>query len=163
MVSSRKSQTKDPSSPQACSALIVAELNESWLPLIYRDQVLKAPTRSYNLGPIKGHPRVSIQQTLLGVELKIGHRRLSCPDIGTARYLAIFAKVGCHKVVVPYNITKIPPVADQLESSWHRMLSRIERHAVGRPESFKTRIRRRLIDKLRAELEQFSEQAITIR
>ncbi len=66
--------------------------------------------------------RVVIQHTLLGVELKLGRKRLLCPDLATARYLSVFARIGCQDVAVPYDITKISHLADELESSWYRML-----------------------------------------
>ena len=44
-----------------------------------------------------------------------------CPDLATARYLAVFARLGVKLIAIPYDITKISQFADELESSWHRM------------------------------------------
>ena len=126
-------------------------LNESWLPRLYRDRIMSVRTRSYHLGALPRNTRVEIQHTLLGVELKIGRRRLLCPDLATARYLSVFARAGCQDVAIPYDITQISWIADQLESSWQRMLLLID-HAVGRTEALRTRIRGLLIAKLRAEI-----------
>ena len=101
---------------------VKAELKDTWLPLIYRNRVLQMRTRSYHFGALPKKPVCEIQHTLLGVELKVGRRRLLCPDLATARYLSILARAGCEDVAVPYDITKTSQLADELESSWHRML-----------------------------------------
>lgn len=130
-----------------------AELKDAWLPLIYRNRVLKMRTRSYHFGPLPRKPVSEIQHTLLGVELKIGRRRLLCPDLATARYLAIFARAGCKDVAIPYDITKTSQLADELESSWHRMLLLADRNAAGEHDHFRTRLHGLLIAKLRVEVE----------
>jgi hypothetical protein len=95
---------------------------------------------------------VEIQHTLLGVELKAGRRRLLCPDLATARYLSVFARAGCEHVAVPYDITRISQLADELESSWHRMFLLADHHAAGKSEALKTRIHRVLVNKIRVEV-----------
>src|SRR3979411_2619458 len=69
-------------------------MGASWLPTIYRDRILKLRTRSYVFAAAaKQRAKQSspeIQHTLLGIELKVGHKRMLCPDLATARYLAIF-------------------------------------------------------------------------
>jgi len=71
------------------SRLIQEQLGESWLPRIYRERILKLRTRSYQFENAKAAARVDIQHTLLGVELKVGRKRLLCPDLATARYLSV--------------------------------------------------------------------------
>ena len=72
---------------ESYAQLIQEQLGESWLPRIYRERILKLRTRSYHFESAKPAARVDIQHTLLGVELKVGRRRLLCPDLATARYL----------------------------------------------------------------------------
>ena len=131
---------------------IQEQLGQTWLPRIYRERILKLRTRSYHF-EIAGAPaRVVIQHTLLGVELKLGRKRFLCPDLATARYLSVFGRLGCRDVAVPYDITKISQLADELESSWYRMLLLIEQEA--RPESprFRGRLRGLLVAKILADL-----------
>ena len=128
------------------------ELKDSWLPQIYRERILKMRTRAYHFGRLKRGTRVEIQHTLLGVELKMGRRRLLCPDLATARYLAVFARAGCQDVAVPYDITKISRLAAELESSWHRMLLLADRIAGERITTFGVRVQGRLIVKIKAEI-----------
>lgn len=135
------------------SQRIQEQLGETWLPRIYRERILKLRTRSYQFENDKPSERVVIQHTLLGVELKVGRRRLLCPDLATARYLSVFARVGCRAVAVPYDITKISHLADELESSWYRMLLLVEQEARTESTRFRGRLRGLLLAKIRAEIE----------
>jgi len=131
---------------------IQEQLGDSWLPRIYRERILKLRTRSYHFDTDKPSARVVIQHTLLGVELKVGRRRLLCPDLATARYLSVFARLGCQDVAVPYDITKISHLADELESSWYRMFLLIEQEARTESTRFKGRLRGLLVAKIRTEI-----------
>jgi len=134
------------------AAQVKSELKEAWLPHIYRERIRKLRTRSYHFEGLPDKPRVEIQHTLLGVELKAGRRRLLCPDLATARYLSVFARAGCEQVAVPYDITKISQLADELESSWQRMFLLADHHAAGHSDAFKNRIRRLLVNEIKAEI-----------
>src|ERR1043165_1346191 len=134
--------------------LIQEQLGEAWLPRIYRERILKLRTRSYHFESAKPAARVDIQHTLLGVELKVGRRRLLCPDLATARYLSVFARIGSSDVAVPYDITKISHLADELESSWYRMLLLVEQEGRAQSARFKGRLRGLLLANIRAEIEE---------
>ena len=131
---------------------VKAELTDTWLPQIYRQRIRTKRTRAYHFEGLTNKTRVEIQHTLLGVELKAGRRRLLCPDLATARYLSVFARAGCEQVAVPYDITKISQLADELESSWHRMLLLVDHCAAGKSETFRTRIGRVLVRRIRVEI-----------
>ena len=134
--------------------LIQEQLGESWLPRIYRERILKLRTRSYHFESAKPAARVDIQHTLLGVELKVGRRRLLCPDLATARYLSVFARLGCQDVAVPYDITKISHLADELESSWYRMFLLVEQETRAESTRLTARLRGLLIAKIREEIKE---------
>jgi hypothetical protein len=131
---------------------VIAELADAWLPHIYRERIRTRRTRAYEFPVLAHNTRVEIQHSLLGVELKIGRRRLLCPDLATAHYLSVFARVGCEHVAVPYDITRISQFADELESSWHRMLLLAEHNTSGKSENFKARVRRLLVKKIQVEV-----------
>jgi hypothetical protein len=131
---------------------IQEKLGALWLSRIYRERILKMRTRAYDFPPIPQEASMEIYHTLLGIELKVGRRRMLCPDLATARYLAVFARMGCKAVAIPYEINKISRVADELESSWHRMLLLAETMAAARSVAFRTRLRRLLIGKVRGEI-----------
>lgn len=128
---------------------IITEMGGAWLPQLYRDRVMKLRTRSYHFEVAGKNSTVAIQHSLLGVELKIGKRRLLCPDLATARYLSVFARAGCPDVAVPYDITKVSQFADELESSWQRMLLLIDRDVTQKTSTFRARVRGLLIANLR--------------
>jgi hypothetical protein len=131
---------------------VKTELDEAWLPHIYRERIRKIRTRSYRFEGLTQKARVEIQHTLLGVELIAGRRRLLCPDLATARYLSVFARAGCEHVAMPYDITKVSQFADELESSWHRTLLLADHQARDKSDAFKTRVRKLLLARIRSEI-----------
>src|SRR6266446_2887079 len=140
-------------SPDELLTKIENTMGESWLPRIYRDRILTLRSRSYVFpAPARRRSKQTtpeIQHTLLGIELKVGHQRMLCPDLATARYLAVFARAGCTAVAIPYDITRISQLADELESSWHRMLLLADNVSRNRSEAFAIRVRSLLIGKVR--------------
>jgi hypothetical protein len=131
---------------------IESELGASWLPAIYRDRILRMRTRAYQFPATTAAAKPEIHHTLLGIELKMGRRRVLCPDLATARYLLVFARLGARDVAIPYDITTISLAADELDSSWHRMLLLAESVTADRSAAFRTRVRRQLIGKVQAEI-----------
>ncbi|MCP9493532.1 MAG: hypothetical protein MSG64_03650 [Pyrinomonadaceae bacterium MAG19_C2-C3] len=128
-------------------------MGETWLAWQYRETIMPLRTRSFHLPvPARGQVRIEIQHTLLGLELKIGKQRVFCPDLATARYLAVWARLGCTAVAVPYDITRISRLADELESAWQRILLLISHLAAERTESFRSRLRAQIILNLRREI-----------
>jgi hypothetical protein len=130
---------------------IESTLGESWLPRLY-DRILKLRTRSYQFPPLPKTAAPQIHHTLLGIELQVGRHRMLCPDLATARYLAVFTRAGCSNVAIPYDITRISLLADELDSSWHRMLLLADEVAGDRSAAFRARLRRQLIGKVREEI-----------
>ena len=135
---------------------IVTELNQqlgdSSIIAVYRDTVLSQRTRRYELRATRKKSRVEILHTLLGIELKVGSRRLLCPDLATARYLSVFARLGCDCVALPYDITQTSQIADDLESSWHRTLLLVEHLTLGRSERLRSSVERRVISEIRSSI-----------
>jgi len=134
------------------AASILERLAGNTIACIYRDKVRTQRTRSYQLKAPMKVVVVEVLHTLFGIELKIGKRRLICPDLGTARFLAVFARLGIDEVAVPYDITQISHLADLLESSWRKMLVLAELVAGGMAESMKRRVMRLLIARQRDEV-----------
>jgi hypothetical protein len=130
------------------------QLHAEWLPEIYRSKVRTQRTRAHSLEVASRENRAIIQHTLLGVELKVGNQRFSCPDLSTARYLQIFARLGCQAVAVPYDITKISTLADELESAWQKILLLLEEKAKEKTASVKGRMRSALIKQMREEIKE---------
>ncbi|HLF84486.1 MAG TPA: hypothetical protein VI837_09950 [Blastocatellia bacterium] len=132
---------------------VTHQLGDLSIPAIYRDKIRPQRTRQYELrAPAKKSP-VEVLHTLLGIELKVGNRRLLCPDLATARYLSVFARLGCDLIAVPYDITQISWIADELESSWHRMMLLVDHLTDGRSERLRAVVRLRLIGEARAAID----------
>lgn len=127
-------------------------MGDQLISAIYRDRIRAIRTRSYKLDAPAKKTDVEVMHTLLGVELKIGKRRLTCPDLATARYLSVFARLGIAEVAVPYDITKISRLADDLESSWFRMQMLVEHLAAGRSERFRRKVNEGLVADQREEV-----------
>lgn len=142
---------------------IVAEIERQLgalsVALIYKNKILSQRTRQYELRAGTKSSHVEVLHTLLGIELKIGNRRLLCPDLATARYLSVFARLGCDIIAVPYDITQISRLADELESSWHRMFVLIDHITTDRTQRLKTVVRKRLLTHTRARLEELGAGA----
>ena len=114
------------------------------IPAIYREKVRTQRTRSYEMDIPERENKPEILFTLLGIELKVGKLRLACPDLSTARYLLVFARLGCRSIAIPYDITRISVLADELEVAWQTLLLR-NVQASGRARSA-------IIKRIRAEI-----------
>jgi hypothetical protein len=139
---------------QECASEIKEQLKDAWIGKIYVEQIRSLRTRSFHLGVSEKENSVEVMHTLLGVEIKTGRKRITCPDLATARYLAVFARIGCGDVAVPYEINRISLIADALESSWHRMILLTASVAADRAATFQSRVRKTLVDELRREIRQ---------
>ena len=135
------------------TAEIKEQLSAEWLPTIYREKVRTQRTRASKLDVAWRENRALIQHTLLGVELKVANQRFSCPDLSTARYLQIFARIGCREVAVPYDITKISTLADELESAWQKSLLILEETAKDKTSAVRGKVRAALIKEMREEID----------
>jgi hypothetical protein len=143
-----------PASVESLVSEVKERMRGDWPPAIYRERVLAMRTRSHAVPAAARNARVEVQHTLLGIELKVGRRRVSCPDFATARYLSVFARAGVSEVAVPYDITKISSLADELESSWQRMLLLADHLAEGRAGTFRTRVRTAVAKEAKREIEE---------
>lgn len=129
------------------------DLGEEWIPDIYADKIRTQRTRSHDLKIPRTENHASILHTLLGIELKVKNRRFPCPDLSTARYLRLFARIGIREFAIPYDISRISTVADELESSWHRMILILEKKCTGKSPQIRGKIRAQLIRQVRNEID----------
>jgi hypothetical protein len=143
-----------PASVESLVAEVKERMRGDWPPVIYRERILATRTRSHAVPAAGKNASVEVQHTLLGIELKVGRRRVSCPDFATARYLSVFARAGVSEVAVPYDITKISSLADELESAWQRMLLLADHLTAGRAATFRTRVRTATVKEARREIEE---------
>ena len=119
---------------------------------IYAEKIRTLRTRSYSLEIPERENDVEILHTLLGIELKVGRRRFASPDLATARYMRVFARLGCRSFAVPYDITKISTLADELETEWHRALLMLDTNSAGSTDQERKRKRSRLFKSMRSRI-----------
>jgi len=96
--------------------------------------------------------RATIMHTLLGYEVKAGRKRITCPDLITARYLRAFAEIGLATVRIPYDPTVTKGMVSELES----ILETIRNAAGQAPDSC-----RRAYRKLRHVLQKAEQEQLT--
>lgn len=128
------------------------EIPTESLVAIYAKKIRTLRTRSCSLEIPERENDVRILHTLLGIELQVGRRRFSCPDLATARYMRVFARLGCREFAIPYDITKISTLADELETAWQRSLLMLETSTAGVSDSQQKRQRSALFRSARSEL-----------
>jgi hypothetical protein len=104
----------------------MGESDPDSLPAIYAEKVRTIRTRSCSLEIPERENDAEILHTLLGIELKVGRRRFACPDLATARYMRVFARLGSREFAIPYDITQISTLADELETAWQRTVLKYE-------------------------------------
>jgi hypothetical protein len=143
-----------PASVDALVSEIKSRMRSDWPAAVYRERVLPTRTRSHAVPAAGRNAPVEVQHTLLGIELKVGRKRVSCPDYATARYLSVFARLGVTQVAVPYDITKISALADDLESACQRVLLLAGHLTEGRGAAFGSRVRAAALREARREVEE---------
>lgn len=132
--------------------IIKEALGDNWIPAIYKNKIRAIRTRAYSINAPEKENSAEIMHTLLGIELKVGNKRLACPDLSTARYLQVFARLGCTAVAIPYDISKISLLADELESSRQKMLISVDAALKGKTAQSKGKGRAALIKTIRNEI-----------
>ncbi|MFV0389801.1 MAG: hypothetical protein ACK5NT_13735 [Pyrinomonadaceae bacterium] len=131
---------------------IVYKLGDQWLPVLYREKIRTQRTRAYSLDIPERQNNVELQYTLLGIELKIRRQRFSCPDLSTARYIRVFARLGISQFAIPYDISLIPANADMLESSWQLTLLTMNEIGNGLSPQRNSQLRSAIVKQIRLEI-----------
>ncbi len=86
---------------------------------IYCEDVLRKPNREVGLLGRKCDPR--LMTTFLGYELKLGRKRIGCPDLASAHYLMVFAEIGMETVRIPYDPTRTSILQEGLRHALNRI------------------------------------------
>jgi hypothetical protein len=127
-------------------------IGSDWIPEIYTELIRPLRTRSFEMDIPERENHPEMFETLLGMELKVGRRRFACPDANTARYLYVFACLGCRNIAVPYDITVLGGLADRFEGAWNKTVDVLERRAQGLSPQQKGRVRAALLRSMRDEI-----------
>jgi hypothetical protein len=135
------------------AAAIRLKLADEWLPAIYEHKIRSQRTRALRLDIPQRENAADIQYTLLGIELRVGKRRFPSPDLAAARYMRVFARIGCGNFAIPYDITRVSAAADELETAWQRALLLLTDATLGKPSRSLAQVRSKLVRSLRSELD----------
>jgi len=92
---------------------------------IYCEDVLRKPNREVGLLGRKCEPR--LMTTFLGYELKLGRKRIACPDLASAHYLMVFAEIGLGVVRIPYDPTRTSILLEGLRHALDRIKENVAR------------------------------------
>lgn len=116
---------------------------------IYSREVSPHRTRNVKLPGRKCSP--TIMYTFLGFELKAGRKRITCPDISTARYLKIFTELGLSEVYIPYDPTRTARILPALERHFFQIKELLVKKELSESEHRKTlrRVYRKIRKRLR--------------
>ncbi|MFQ5740324.1 MAG: hypothetical protein ACE5JX_15055 [Acidobacteriota bacterium] len=80
---------------------------------IYCSDVLTHPNREVKL--LGRKCEAWVLHTLLGFEVKLGRKRITCPDIVSARYLKIFGEIGMKSIRIPHDPSRTAILVAGLE------------------------------------------------
>jgi hypothetical protein len=136
------------------AAEIRSTMADEWLPVIYEQKIRAQRTRSITLDIPERENQADIQYTLLGIELRVQKRRFPCPDLAAARYMRVFARVGCRAFAIPYDITKVSVAADEFETAWHRSLLLLDKAVHGRSTRSIAQTRSKLVRAMRDQIDE---------
>lgn len=86
---------------------------------IYQEEILGMRHRVVTLAGRRCRPL--LMRTLLGFELQLGRKRVTCPDLVTAQYLSLFAEIGMPQVSIPYDLTITSALMPALEAAFQEL------------------------------------------
>lgn len=124
---------------------------------IYRKEVLSQRTRVVPLLGRKCEPQ--LMYTFLGFELKLRGKRITCPDMVTARYLMLFAEIGMASVAIPYDPTETARLLPELEEAFSGIKEWLLAQGYGKPQHQLTI--RKVYQKIREELKEVERSQIS--
>jgi hypothetical protein len=124
-----------------------------WIPTVYEEKIRPERTRSITLDIPKKENLPKILHTLLGIELQTGKVRIACPDLSTARYIRVFVRICVSEFSIPYDITILSAIADELEADWHKTLLYTKEFTKGETPQSAGKTRAAIIREMRHEIE----------
>ncbi len=124
---------------------------------IYRREVLSQRTRVVQLLGRKCEPQ--LMYTFLGFELKLSRKRITCPDMVTARYLMLFSEIGMGSVAIPYDPTETARLLPELEGAFSGIKEWLVAQEYGKPQH--QLAIRKVYQKIREELKEVERSQIS--
>ena len=128
------------------------------LSTLYAQKILVQKTREVSLLGKKCKP--TIIYTFLGFELQANSKRITCPDMSTARYLKIFSELGMPSIRIPYDPTQTSLYLTKMENYLEKIKELLLEEKL--TKSKHQRKLRRIYGKIRDHLHQAEQNIVSM-
>jgi type I restriction enzyme M protein len=105
---------------------VLDRIGEDNLATFYKHRIAAVPC--YSLDLPKPEKPIKIENSLFGWRLKIGKKTIDCPNEAQARYLRVFAEMGCDQTLVPKDDAYLSSIVNQWESLFEKAQAALQEH-----------------------------------
>ena len=105
---------------------VLDRIGEDNLATFYKDRIATVPC--YSLDLPKPEEPIEIENLLFGWRLKIGKKAIDCSSEAQARYLRVFAEMGCDQTLVPKDDDYLSSIVNQWESLFEKAQAALQEH-----------------------------------
>jgi hypothetical protein len=105
---------------------ILDRIGEDNLATFYQHRIATVPC--YSLDLPKPEEPIEIENLLFGWRLKIGKKAIDCSSETQARYLRVFAEMGCDQTLVPKDDAYLSSIVNQWESLFEKAQAALQEH-----------------------------------
>jgi len=105
---------------------ILDRIGEDNLATFYQHRIASVPC--YSLDLPKPEEPIKIENSLFGWRLKIGKKTIDCPSEAQARYLRVFAEMGCDQTLVPKDDAYLSSIVNQWETLFEKAQAALQEH-----------------------------------
>jgi len=105
---------------------VLDRIGEDNLATFYKDRIATVPC--YSLDLPKPEEPIEIENLLFGWRLKIGKKAIDCSSETQARYLRVFAEMGCDQTLVPKDDTYLSSIVNHWESLFEKAQAALQEH-----------------------------------
>jgi len=105
---------------------ILDRIGEDNLATFYKHRIAAVPC--YGLDLPKPEEPIKIENSLFGWRLKIGKKAIDCSSEAQARYLRVFAEMGCDQTLVPKDDAYLSSIINQWESLFEKAQAALQEH-----------------------------------
>jgi hypothetical protein len=105
---------------------VLGRIGEDNLAIFYKDRIAAVPCYSFDLP--KSEEPIKIENSLFGWRLKIGRKTIDCSSEAQARYLRVFAEMGCDQTLVPKDDAYLSSIVNQWESLFEKAQAALQEH-----------------------------------
>jgi type I restriction enzyme M protein len=105
---------------------VLDRIGEDNLVTFYQHRIAAVPC--YSLDLPKPEEPIEIENSLFGWRLQIGKKAIDCSSEAQARYLRVFAELGCDQTLVPKDDAYLSSIMNQWESLFEKAQAALQEH-----------------------------------